>query len=459
MAPRRSVRRRVPAIPSSGDIMTSGDLTTSDAPRIVRDVVCGFCGLGCDDLKVSVSGRAITPKKACAEAARLLLRGDAPPPSARVNGKPAGLEEAAAAAARHLDAARSAVFAGLGADLEGLRRLYDIAMTTGASIDHAASGGLFANLERLARRGWIAATLAEVRNRCDILVLFGDDPAPAFSRFFERALPTAAEGHANAAPLFVDAPGRRRVAVIGGLLSEASRRALAGHEVTEIALPEGGVATAAAVLAACLANRDVETIPGASGAAGAALAELADLLKAARYGVFTWNAATLAPEAAAAVAGAAAEAVDLLSVTTRAAVFPLGGRDNVTGAHQLALWRFGYPLRTVVGAGTARHVPELYATAAALPDADLLLHASAFRPEPPPAFDRGPVIALAHPETVFAREPDVFIPVGTPGVDHAGHVFRMDSVVCLPLQALRDKELPSLAEAAAAILQALGRAA
>ncbi|MFG1347608.1 formylmethanofuran dehydrogenase [Xanthobacter autotrophicus DSM 431] len=439
--------------------MTSGDLTTGDAPRIVRDVVCGFCGLGCDDLEVSVSGRVIVPKKACADAARLLARGDVPPPSPRVNGKAASLEEAAVAAARHLDAAHSAVFAGLGADLEGLRRLYDIAMVRGASIDHAASGGLFANLERLARRGWIAATLAEVRNRCDILVLFGGDPAPAFSHFFERALPVAAPGAADAAPLFVAAPGQRRVVVIGGPLSEASRRVLAGHQITEIAVPEGEVATAAAVLVAYLANRDVEMIPAVSGIAGAALAELADVLKAARYGVFTWNAATLAPDEAAAVAGAAAEAVDLLSVTTRAAVFPLGGRDNVTGAHQLALWRFGYPLRTVVGAGTARHVPELYATAVALRDADLLLHANAFRPEPPPAFDRGPVIALAHAETVFAREPEVFIPVGTPGVDHGGHVFRMDSVVCLPLQALREKELPSLAEAAAAILKALGGAA
>lgn len=436
--------------------MTSGEPTPADAPRIVRDIVCGFCGLGCDDLEVSVAGRTITPRRACAEAARLIARGDGPPPGPRVNGAAASLADAAAVAAGHLAGARAAVFSGLGADLAGLRGLYDIAMAAGASIDHAASAGLFANLERLARKGWIAATLAEVRNRCDLLVLFGDDPAAAYGRLFERALPARAANGAGA-PLF--APDGRRVVIIGGPLSEASRRALAGHALTEIPVAPEAVATGAAALASALAGRATGKVSGLAADTLDALARTAEQLKAARYSVFTWNAATLPPEDAAAVAGAAAEAVDLLSVTTRAAVFPLGGRDNVTGAHQLALWRFGYPLRTVIGAGTSRHVPELYATAAALKDADLLLHTSAFRPEPPPDFTAGPVIVLGHPDTVFSREPDVFIPVGTPGIDHPGHVFRMDSVVCLPLSALRPAELPSVATAASALLASLGRAA
>ncbi|WP_374254862.1 formylmethanofuran dehydrogenase [Xanthobacter sp.] len=437
--------------------MSSGETTEAGAPRIVRDVVCGFCGLGCDDIEVAVAGRVVTPRKACADAARLLARGDAPPPSPRINGAPASLAEAASAAAAHLKAARSSVFSGLGADLEGLRRLYDIAMVAGASIDHSASGGLFANLDRLARRGWIAATLAEVRNRCDLLVVFGDDPTASFHRLFERIMPVRTGEGGDAAPLF--APSGRRVVMIGAPLSDASRKVLAGHELSEILLPPEQVATAAALLASALAGRDIGAVDVLPGTAGASLAELDDLLRAARYSVFTWNAATLPQADAAAVAGSASEAVDLLSPTTRAAVLPLGGRDNVTGAHQLALWRFGYPLRTAIGVGTARHAPDLYATAAALKDGDLLLHASAFRPDPPPEFSAGPVIALAHPDTSFAREPDVFIPVGTPGVDHPGHVFRMDSVVCLPLQGLRPAELPSLAEAASAILANFGRGA
>lgn len=436
--------------------MTSEDVARDDAERIVTDVVCAFCGLACDDLEVAVSGRAIRPVKACAEAGRLLARSDAPAPAPRVAGREVSLADAAAAAARHLAASRAAAFTGLGADLDGLRRLFDIAMTTGASFDHAASDGLFANLERLARRGWIATTLAELRNRCDLMVVFGADPEESYQRFFERALPQAGEDPL-ASPLFVTGP--RRVVMIGAGLGERALRALEGHEITQLGVAPREVAGAAQALTALLSGRKPSDLSALDETLVAELAAIAEGLKAARYSAFVWDAGELGPRDAASVAEAAAAAVDALSVTTRAGVFPLGGRDNITGAHQVALWRFGYPLRTAVGGGAARHVPELYATAAALKDADLMLHASSFRPEPPPAFERGPVIALAHPETVFAREPEVFIPVGTPGVDHKGHVFRMDAVVCLPVDGLRPAELPSLAEAAQAILDSLRRAA
>ena len=39
----------------------------------------------------------------------------------------------------------------------------------------------------------------------------------------------------------------------------------------------------------------------------------------------------------------------------------------------------------------------------------------------------------------FERQPEVHIPVGTPGIDHAGEIFRTDGVVALPLAALRDE--------------------
>lgn len=439
--------------------MTRDAEQENDAPRIVSDVVCGFCGLACDDLEVEVSGAAVRVVRACADATALLTRNGAVPPTPRVCGRPASLEDATRAAASHLSTARAAAMTGLGADLSGLRRLYDIAVSAGASFDHWASGGLFANLERLSRRGWIAATLAEVRNRCDLLVVLGPDPSGVFPRLFEKmmpALPRATDS--DTPPLFIRSEPTRQVVVLGGPLSEAARTALRSCEVSEIALTPDQVAPAAAALAGLLAGRSgmplEKVLPEA---AAAELPAVAERLKAAHYAVFTWNAGTFAPEDAASVAEAAAAAVDHLSVATRAAVFPLGGADNVTGAHQMSLWRFGYPLRTVVGAGTARHAPELYATAAALKDADLVLHASAFRPSAPPAFEGGPVIALCHPDTVFAREPDVFIPVGTPGVDHAGHVFRMDAVVCLPLKALRSAGLPSMAEAASAILGEIRR--
>ncbi len=51
----------------------------------------------------------------------------------------------------------------------------------------------------------------------------------------------------------------------------------------------------------------------------------------------------------------------------------------------------------------------------------------------------------------FEREPEVFIPVGVPGIDFPGHMYRCDNVVALPLYQLRKSGLPRAAEVLAAI--------
>ncbi|OYZ89214.1 MAG: hypothetical protein B7Y01_04105, partial [Xanthobacter sp. 17-67-6] len=228
-----------PAMPS---VATSSAAT----PRIVTDLVCGFCGLGCDDLEVKVQGRAVRPRVACPQAAALLERSDGAPPLPRVAGRETSLKEAAAAAAALLDTSRSAVFSGLGADVDGLRGVFDLAMRFGASFDHAASSGLFRNLDTLQRRGWIATTLAEVRNRCDLLVVAGADPTPDFARFFERALPAASSDpqDSDAAPLFTNRAHPRRVVFLGDLAGPAARAALAGHDVSHIPVPPALLADA-----------------------------------------------------------------------------------------------------------------------------------------------------------------------------------------------------------------------
>ncbi|MCJ8144281.1 formylmethanofuran dehydrogenase [Ancylobacter sp. A5.8] len=406
------------------------------------DVVCAFCGLGCDDLSVEVTGRDVRAIGAgggtvCAEAARLLRRRDVADPAPALGGEAVSGAEAAAQAQALLRAARAPVIAGLGVDMAGAGALVDLAARFGGVLDHYASPALFRNYAAAQRTGWLSVTLAEVRNRCDVLLVVGEDPTPHFGRLFERLYP--------ATPLF--ATGERRVIFLGGGPGEKARDQLARARVTHLAAEDAVAALEA--ISGLLAGR---ALPGEAygGVAVEALADVAAALKGAAYAVVTWNAATL--DEGDLVATRATALVDALNVTTRAGVFPLGGRDNIIGVNQLLLWRLGYPLRTAVRAGGSEHDSTLFETGAALEDADLMVWVSALRPEPPPRFS-GKVIALAHPETVFEAAPDVFIPVGTPGVDHAGTVFRMDSIVSLPLGALRVATLPSVAEAVRCIAE------
>ena len=88
-------------------------------------------------------------------------------------------------------------------------------------------------------------------------------------------------------------------------------------------------------------------------------------------------------------------------------------------------------------------------------DADVLLWVSSLSEVRLPPPTTVPTIVLGRSGMAFERAPEVFIPVGTPGLDHAGHLFRADRVVAVPLRGLRVSSLPSVAQAIDAIDAAL----
>lgn len=393
-----------------------------------KDVVCPFCGLGCDDVSLSIKGAAVAAGEGvCGRAAALFARSDDAAPSARVNGRDVPLDVAIAAAAELLAASRSPVYAGLGTDVDGVRAVLKLASRTGGSVDHYASEGMFRNLSTSQRKGWIATTFAEVRSHCDLFVVVGPDPSEAFHQLYRRVTPKTGR--------FIEGP--RRIVFLGGEPNAEARAQLDGSSIETIAVPEGGLVDAMSRLKALVAG-------GAPLDGEPDLKPLADALKGAKYAVLAWSASSLGPDGDL-VVERARDIVETLNVESRAACLPLSGKDNLTGAYHVSLWTVGFPLRVGFRDGVGDHDQAAYATANAARDADLLVWTSAFRPETPPETD-AQLIAIAHPATEFEREPEVFIPVGQPGLDHAGLVFRADSVVGLPLKKYRDAGLKSVAE-------------
>ena len=48
-----------------------------------------------------------------------------------------------------------------------------------------------------------------------------------------------------------------------------------------------------------------------------------------------------------------------------------------------------------------------------------------------------------HPQK---KNADIFIPLGTPGLDHNSHLIRADKVISMPLKKIRNISLPSVSE-------------
>jgi len=231
----------------------------------------------------------------------------------------------------------------------------------------------------------------------------------------------------------------------------------AGLEITQFPCDDAQLPAALAALRALINGRTVEADPVA-GVLLAALKEIATALRAAEYGVVAWSATAFEAASAELIVQVLVELVRDLNRTTRCSGLPLGGSDNLIGANQTCTWQYGLPLRTSFAGGVPNHDPLLNSARRRLAavETDAVVWISAFR-DAAPADLPANLIALASPGTKLNRVPAVQIPVGTPGIDHAGQIFRMDNVVALPLRGLLQRNLPSVADVLDRMMRVLAK--
>jgi formylmethanofuran dehydrogenase subunit B len=181
------------------------------------------------------------------------------------------------------------------------------------------------------------------------------------------------------------------------------------------------------------------------GVAISALLAVVEKLKAAQYAVVVWSASSLKLTHAELTIQSIVQLVNKLNETARAAGFPLNSGDGDTSINNTSTWLSGYPTRSRFVNSKPEYDTYHFSTQKQLKLCDALLWVSTFNPHVPPNTD-APTIVIGYPNTQLKHKPDVFIPVGIPGVDHTGLMFRVDSSITLPLKKLRDSHLPTLSD-------------
>lgn len=421
----------------------------STAAEVFNDVACPFCGILCDDLEISreASGLAVR-RNGCDKAVAGFERAIAPSVP-QVGGRDVSLAEAIAEAARLIRAAGLPLFGGLGTDVEGMRAVMALAERAGGVVDHALSEGQYRNFEVLQTSGWFMSTLTETRNRADLVIIVGSDVHALHPRFFERIV-------AAPDPMFLPAGRTRTVVFIGaGLDASAAKGGRIGDVVT-LPCPIPLVGEVVAALRARLTGTPLaaDTVAGLP---IASIDALADRCRAAHYGVMVWAPASLAYPGADLTVRIVSDLVKDLNLTTRFAGLSLGGNEGAASAGAVATWQSGFPMRVSYAAGKPDYDSERYAAARLLAggETDLLVWIASFSPDLKPPPTDVPTILLGTPGLVLDKPPFVSIPVGTPGLDHAGRLIRCDNVVSLPLKNLKRSALPAVAEVLAAVEHAL----
>ena len=415
---------------------------------------CPACGLLCDDIQLENNNNKIKVlTKGCEKAVHFFEQPliDASP---QINGKPVTLQQAIAHAAKLLQASQQPLFAGLSTDVQGFRAIYNLAQKTDGSLQHTNAKSTARNMKVLQSTGWQTTTLTEVKNRADVIVCIGSDIVSHNPRFFERFI--------NVDGMFVNAK-QREVIFIGenlestaGILPNttpasllACRPALESLSPVAVDLPEITL-----VLRALVAGKQLK-VTKVAGIKVSDLQTVADKLKAAKYAVLAWVAKDLDFPHAELTIQNITETVAILNATTRAAGLPLGGSDGDTSANNANTWLSGFAL-------TDEAVEH-----------DLMVWVNSFSFDEEPPESNKPQIVLANTHFVgaatrrdvnlnnseslsrrvavptemrYAKTPDVFIPIATPGLDCSGTLFRVDSAVILPLKKVRENNLPTLSE-------------
>lgn len=438
-------------------------MKTAPATREFLHVTCPFCGLLCDDLQVRSDGTEVAVSAGpCALRERRFAQAAGPRAlgsSPALDGRPCTLDQAVTRAAEILGAARQPLICGLGTDTAGVRSAMRLADRCGAVVDHMNRAATSLNIRVLQDSGWVTTTLSEVFNHADLVIVLGHGPEQAFPRLRERILSPAMATEGQRGPLFLGESGQRSVLTLrprGAAAPEPTE----GDTATTVDVELDQLGHVAALLRAIVADVPLQS-GGVQGLDISRLRSLAGQLQRARYSVVLWATGEWRfPHAGLAIEMWCELARDL-NRTTRSAVLALGGSEGDLGANQVCTWQSGYPLPTGFARGCPEHDPYLYDSARLLArhEVDGLLWLSSFSPEASPPSTEAPAIVLAHPGTALAKAPAVFIPVGVPGVDHAGHMYRTDSVVALPLSGLRDGGPPAAATVIEAITRQVGAGA
>jgi len=391
--------------------------------RVVEHATCLGCGCACDDITVVVDGdRIVEARNSCALGRAWFADGSVPRET-RAGGKPVAPDVALGDAAKLLARAeRPLVYLAPDISCETQRAAVAIADRLGALLD-SPTGEIAAGILASQRRGRAGATLGEIRQRADLVVFWGVDPADRYPRYASRYAVD---------PAGLQAPDGRKSRRVVAVDVGPSRGAADADERVAIA-PEHEV-DALALMRAVVLGRAIGEDAVARVATG-----LATRMLHARYVALVHDAEP-SPHGSPLHADRTEALIALaqaLNGPARCALSSLRAGGNRSGADAVATWQTGFPFAVDFAGGYPRYRP--HAGAAVLLarreiDVALLVGSPAGVPQAvAAALGQVTTIAIGPRASAAPFRPTVAIDTGVAGIHEGGTAFRMDDLA-LPLR-------------------------
>jgi formylmethanofuran dehydrogenase subunit B len=278
--------------------------------------------------------------------------------------------------------------------------------------------------------GKVSCTLGEVKNRADLIIYWGGNPAECHPRHFTRYTLTQ-KGK------FTPRGRKDRTMVLVDIRETPSAKA------ADIFLQvrPGKDFEVLTILRALIKGQTVD--PNAVASTGLTLEQLQDLahrMKTARFGVLFFGMGLSMTRGKHMNSAAALMLAAELNAYTKFVAMPMRGHGNVTGADVVLRYTTTYPFGVSLSRGYPRFNPGEFSTVDMLVrgdnDATLVVGADPGATMPQPAIEhlrRTPTIVLDPKVTHTSRLARVHITTAATGISAPGTVYRMDEVP-LPLR-------------------------
>ncbi|MBX3442347.1 MAG: formylmethanofuran dehydrogenase subunit B [Planctomyces sp.] len=422
----------------------------------MTDVACTVCGCVCDDLVVHVEGERLGDvERACplAEPWFAALR-ECGAGQHFLGDRETDFPAAVAAAADILRRSDAPLIYGLSrSSTAGQRAAVKLADRLGGVIDTTASVCHGPSIMAIQEAGEATCSLGEVRQRADLVLFWGANPAVSHPRHLERY---------SGEPVSEFLPnGRadRRIVVID---SQSTATAELADEFVQV---EAG-RDFELIWALRLALRG-DWLPAGTwgGVDSKAVRRLASRLVDCRYGVVFFGLGLAQSRLGHRTVEALLRLVADLNAQTRFSARRLRIPGDVTGADSVLCWQTGFAFGVDLRRGWPRYNPGEYTANELLErrevDAALIIGSESLSGFSPAALYtlRGlPTIVLDSPHVRPAIDAAVRFTTAVYGVHAAGTAYRMDEIP-IPLRALCASDLPTDDQVLAALLDALPRRA
>jgi formylmethanofuran dehydrogenase subunit B len=340
-----------------------------------------------------------------------------------------GQTDALERAAQVLGRARLPVIGGLLTDIAGAAAAIALAQKLDGVIDHAAGDGLARATQIMHETGGCPASLGEVRNRADFIVLMGASPLKRDPNLLDTLFPKEAG---------LPRPGNNaRELILLGCEAASVPASVPVTRVGNVDLP-----TLVSMLSAALHEHRT----GADGGeTEAKLTAIAVRLRTGAFPVFVISPCDLDEHILRTVLGM----VRHLCLTTRAATLSLPAPGNGDGVNLCSAWTCGVPVRTRFTHGLPEHDPWRYAAKRLIDsgEADALLWVDALAMGDAQRPHGVPTVVLSA-SGAAATTGDVVIEVGCPGRDHDAALYLSEIA--------GNRDAPTVAEVITGISKRIG---